>query len=183
MEQVIEEKELTPLEKKIAKLRAETEERLNKDIEELILSEKAIEAKLTLDKTIKDLISDYEKTYKTTYFVEIPKTTQPKQSKLSLEEKYKLVDAEMIDGNPKYKLSEDGKGIIGANGDKITSIIKFNDGEGNKQTLGVTTYYKYLKPNTTKEEMEMLFPKKNIVIDKLKDGTLTEEDKKILRVQ
>jgi hypothetical protein len=61
MEQVIEEKELTPLEKKIAQLRAETEEKLNKDIEQLIQSEKAVEAKLTLDKTIKDLISDYEK--------------------------------------------------------------------------------------------------------------------------
>jgi hypothetical protein len=60
MEQVTVEKELTPLEKKIAQLRAETEEKLNKDIEELILSEKVIEARETLDKTIKDLIADYE---------------------------------------------------------------------------------------------------------------------------
>lgn len=161
MEQVIEEKELTPLQKKIAQLRAETEARLNKDIEELIISEKAIEARKTLDKTIKDLISDYEKTYKTIYFVEIPKSIQPKQNKLKLEDKYKLVDAEMIDGNPKYKLSEDGKGIAGVNGEKITSIIKFNDAEGKKQTLGVANYFKHLKPDTTKEELRILFPSSN----------------------
>jgi hypothetical protein len=158
MEQVIEEKELTPLEKKIAQLKAETEERLNKDIEELILSEKAIEAKLTLDKTIEDLISDYQKKYNTTYIVEIPKPAPPKPTKLTLADKYKLVDNDMVDGKLRYKLSADGLGIDGVNGEKVTSIIKFNDADGKKQTLGVANYYMHLKPETTKEELKALFP-------------------------
>jgi hypothetical protein len=161
MEQVIEEKELTPLEKKIAQLRAETEERLNKDIEELILSEKVIEARETLDKTIKDLISDYEKKYNTTYFVEIPKPAPTKPSKLTVLEKCKLVDNDKVDGKLRYKLSNDGLGIDGLNGDKVTSILKFNDANGKKQTLGVANYYKHLKPKTTKEELRVLFPSSN----------------------
>lgn len=158
MEQAIEEKELTPLEKKIAQLRAETEARLNKDIEDLIQSEKAVEAKLTLDKTIEDLISDYQKTYNTTYFVEIPKPAPPKPSKLTLDDKYKLVDNDMVDGKLRYKLSDDGLGIDGLNGEKVTSILKFNDANGNKQTLGASNYYMHLKPETTKEELKELFP-------------------------
>jgi hypothetical protein len=155
MEQVTVEKELTPLEKKIAQLRAETEEKLNKDIEELILSEKVIEARETLDKTIKDLISDYEKKYNTTYLVEIPK---PEPSKLTVLEKCKLVDNDKVDGKLRYKLSNDGLGIDGVNGEKVTSILKFNDAEGRKQTLGVANYYMHLKPETTKEELKKLFP-------------------------
>jgi hypothetical protein len=64
----------------------------------------------------------------------------------------------MENDKPKYTLSEDGKGIIGVNKEKITSIIKFDDAEGKKQTLGVHNYFMYLKPETTKQQLNQLFP-------------------------
>jgi hypothetical protein len=176
--------QLTPLQKKIAKLEAEAKANLEKEIERVtkeeeskearkVLSKKIYDEKVNLENRHNDYIKEFEKKYLVKYNLDETYKMGKDPKKLSVLEKCELVDKEIIDGKPKYKLSEDGKGIIGANGEKITSIIKFNDAENKKQTLGVTSYYKYLKPDTTKEEMEKLFPKKNIVIDKLTDGTIT----------
>ncbi len=160
----MEAKELTPLEKRIERLKAESKAKLDQDIEKVTKEENAKEARKTLEKKIKDekaslevqhnkYIKDFEKEYGVTYQLGGTITENSGQKKLELLEKCKLVDKEM-----KYKLSEDGTGIIGVNGEKITSIIKFNDAEGKKQTLGVHNYYKHLKPETSKEDLNRLFP-------------------------
>lgn len=166
---------LTPLEKRIAKLRADAEAKLNREIAEIENEEKANEARKDLERKIKALIREFEFTFNVKYKLDDTPPESNEQKKLTVQEKCEIVEKELIDGKPKYKLSDDGKAIIGAKGEPIRTVIKFDDASNNPQTLGVTSYYKYLKPDTTKEEIEKLFPKKNIVIDKLRDGILTEK--------
>jgi len=151
-------KPLTQAEKRIAKAIADSKAKLKRDIAMIENEEEANEARKELEKKIKGQIRDFEFKYNVKYKIDETKPESTEQKKLSLDEKYELVDKEMIDGKPKYKLSEDGKGIIGANGEKITSIIKFDDAEGKKQTLGVANYFMYLKPETTKEQLKQFFP-------------------------
>ncbi|SHL07126.1 hypothetical protein [Flavobacterium chilense] len=185
-------KALTPKEKRIAKLIADTEAKLKQDIADIENEEEAKEARKELEKKIKDekanleathkeYIKDFEKEYGVKYKQDAIQTDSTDLKRLTVQEKCEIVEKEMIDGKPKYKLSDDGKSIIGAKGEPIRSIIKFDDEFKNKQTLGVTTYYKYLKPNVTKDELDKLFSRKDIVIDKLRDGTLTDEDKRLLK--
>lgn len=186
-------KKLTPLEKEIERLKAEAQANLEQAINKATREANSKEARKTLEKRIKEekanlenthngYIKTFEQEYGVKYFLGTDNLDIDTPAKLSVVEKCQIIEKEMIDGKPKYKLSEDGKSIIGAKGEPIKSIIKFNDSSNNPQTLGVTTYYKYLNPNVTKDELEKLFPKKDIAVDKLKDGTLTDEDKKLLKL-
>lgn len=175
-------KVLTPLQKKIEKLKAETQAKLDKEIAILTREDEAKEARKELQNDIKRQIKEFEMFYGVNYIETNDQVDEGTPTKLTVLEKCKIVEKETIDGKPKYKLSDDGKSIIGAKGEPIRSIIKFDDDSNNKQTLGVTTYYKYLKPDVTKEELDKLFGRKDIVQDKLRDGTLTDDDKRILKM-
>jgi hypothetical protein len=164
-------KPLTQKEIRVAKLIADTEAKLKQDIADIENEEDANEERRLLENKINGLIKDFEVKYKVKYKIDTTTSVDKPTTKLSIEDKYKLldndvvgaklVDNELVGGTLRYKLSDDGLGIVGLNGEKVTSILKFNDVNGKKQTLGASNYYKYLKPETTTEELKKLFP--NIV--------------------
>lgn len=186
METTETQKTLTPLQKRIQKLEADAKANLEKEIEKVTKEENSKEGRKILGMKIKDekaileiqhngYIKDFENDYGVKYNLHSNLDATETQTKLTVLDKCKLIDKESLaDGTPKYKLSIDEKAIIGAKGEPIRTVIKFDDSSNKPQTLGVITYYKYLKPDTTKEDIEKLFPKKDIVIDKLREGTLTE---------
>lgn len=174
---------LTPLEIEIERLKAESKAKLDEAINKATKEANSKEARKTLEKKIKDekaslevthkgYIKAFEQEYGVKYKQDAIQTDSTDPKRLTVQEKCEIVEKEMIDGKPKYKLSDDGNSIIGAKGEPIRSIIKFNDSSNNPQTLGVTTYYKYLNPNVTKEELDRLFARKDIVQDGLRDGTI-----------
>lgn len=169
-------KALTPKEKRIAKLIADTEAKLKKDIADIENEEKVKEARKELEKKIKDekvnlefthkeYIKDFEKEYGVKYFLvsnSVDANTPEKLEKLKLEEKCKIAEVEYNSDNQlKYRMNDTKDAIIGAKGEPITSIIKINV-NGKKETLGVRSFFQHLKPEATKEELDKLYPKKNV---------------------
>lgn len=195
-------KKIITLEEQIAELKSRREAELAKEIEQLKLLAEIDDARFELQqklqsewnifqnkkdveerelrKTFVQYKKDFEKQYGQPFETELATAKQPS---LTLNEKLKLV-SEMTndDGTPKYRLNSEKTAIIGAKGEPIRSTIVFKDSNGNKQTVGASTFFKYLNPDVEKEEIEKIFLKKDIVIDKLRDGTLTEEEKEYLKL-
>lgn len=153
-------KALTPKEKRIAKLIAESEAKLKQDIAEIESEEEAKEARKELEKKIKEQIREFEFTYNVKYKLDDTQTESKEQKKLTIEEKCELAKVELNDKNQlKYRMNDAKNAIIGAKGEVITSVIKINV-NGKKETLSVRNFFEHLKPDATKDELDKLYPKK-----------------------
>ncbi|REH00906.1 hypothetical protein [Flavobacterium aquicola] len=153
-------KVLTPKEKRIAKVIAESEAKLKLDIAEIENEEEAKEARKELEKKIKELIREFEFTYNVKYKIDDTPSESKEQKKLTIEEKYELAKAELNKENQlKYRMNDTKDAIIGAKGEPITSVIKMRV-DGKIETLSVRNFFEHLKPEATKEELDKLYPNK-----------------------
>lgn len=163
---------LTPLEKRIAKLKADAKVNLEKEIEKVTKEENSKEARKTLENTIKNekanlenqhngYIKDFELEYGVKYILDSTKDETPKpdeSKKPTLQQKCEIASKELNEQKElKFKLNDTKDAIIGAKGEPITSIIKIPV-DGKKETLSVKNLFKYLKPEATKDELDKLFP-------------------------
>lgn len=175
-------KPLTPLEKKIAKLKEEAQANLEKEIEKVTKEENSKEARKNLEKKIKDekasleiqhngYIKDFELEYGVKYILNSEndeKTKLDETKKITLKKKCEIASKELNELDElKFKLNDTKDGIIGAKGEKITSVMKITV-NGKKETLSVRSFFAYLKPEATKEELDKLFPRKNDIAKEIR---------------
>lgn len=105
------------------------------------------------EKEIKDLEekqsnekSAFEIKYKTIFGLIIRNKSIAKKQDLSIWEKQEILcKITNKDGQPKYKLSENGYSVIGTKGEEISTTVYFKDSFGNKQSLSVDNLSAHLQ--------------------------------------